>query len=328
MNKSKVLTILLGVCLVALGAASLFLFGGSFIKSYADAHMYQTGDTTLEGKVENLEIDWTDGRVTVAYHAGDTVTIAETSRKPISEDLRVRWWLDGTTLRIRYARSGARMLFQNLDKELTVTLPEGTRLKTVSVNGTSADLELPGLSAEEARLETTSGNIRTEAAVRKLTMASTSGDVEGTVDGAEEISAASTSGSISLTQTGEAKAVSLKTTSGGIGAVLENAGSVTAESTSGNIGLEAKKAEKVKAAATSGDVRLTLGAFSELEAGSTSGSVTAALPDRPGFSGEVKTTSGSVESALAMRKEGNTYSCGDGSARVNIHTTSGNVTLK
>ena len=328
MKKTALLSVMLAVCLIALGGAALFLFGGVLGQSYADAEKYTAGGTTLEGKIENLEISWNDGRVKIAYHAGETVTVSETSRKNIPDDFQVRWWLDGTTLRIRYAKSGARMVFQNLNKELTVTLPEGIRLKTVSVTGASADLELPGLSAEEARLETSSGEIRAEITARKLTAVCTSGDFRGTVNGAEEISAESTSGNISLTQTGGAKTVRLKTTSGGIGAEMESVGSIRAESTSGGIALDAKKAEKATVSSTSGDLTLTLGAFGELEAGTTSGSVTASLPEQPGFSGEVRTTSGSVRSALALKKEGNTYFCGDGSGKISIHTTSGKVTLQ
>ena len=46
-----------------------------------------------------------------------------------------------------------------------------------------------------------------------------------------------------------------------------------------------------------------------------------------GFAGKVKIVSGDFSSDLALSKAGNTWSCGDGSAKLEIGTTSGNVKL-
>ena len=67
---------------------------------------------------------------------------------------------------------------------------------------------------------------------------------------------------------------------------------------------------------------------SELKIHSTSGAVTAYLPEKPGFTCSVDTTSGSFGSGIALAKDGKNYVCGDGSAKCDIDTTSGDVRIE
>lgn len=327
MKKSTILMILLIVCIVTAGAAAVLLLGTQMRITYADAEKYTAGETTLNASVENLDIHWVDGRVNIAYHAENTVTITETAQRNITEDMAVRWWMDGSTLRIQYAKSGFGLM-KNLNKELTVTLPEGLKLKKAEIFGTSSDLNVPGITADELKLESTSGEIYAAGSAQKVTLASTSGNIRGILEGAEEIAATATSGNISLTQSGTVKTMTAASTSGNISMAAEEAGTLSAGATSGKITLEAKKADKVQVSCTSGDITLSLKAFGELKAEATSGNVTASLPADPGFTGDFSMTSGSFQSAIALAKEGKTYTCGDGSASCAIHTTSGNITLK
>lgn len=327
MKKSTLMTILLVICIAAAAVTGILLLGGEMRTVYADAGKYSAGETTLDAAAENLEIEWVDGKVTVAYHPEKTIIITETAPGAIPEDKAVHWWMDGNTLRIRYAKSGV-ILLRGLKKELTVTLPEGTRLKTARITGTSSDLDVSAITAEELEMQTTSGDIHAGASAKKVSLGATSGNILGTLDGAEEITAGSTSGSVSLIQAGTTKAVRLSSTSGALSIKAEEIVDLTAGSTSGSISVEAKKAEKAELSATSGSITLALEAFSDLKAGTTSGSVTAALPETPGFTGDFSTTSGRFDSALALTRNGSVYSCGDGSGRCTIHTTSGSITLR
>ena len=326
MKKSTLMTILLVICIAAAAVTGILLLGGEMRTVYADAGRYSAGETTLDAGAENLEIDWIDGKVTVAYHPENTITITETAPGAIPEDKAVHWWMDGNTLRIRYAKSGI-ILLRGLNKELTVTLPEGTKLKTARITGTSCDLEVPAITAEELEMQTTSGGIHAGASAKKVSLGGTSGNIFGTLDGAEEITAGTTSGSISLIQTGTSRAVRLSSTSGALSIKAEEIGELNAGSTSGSINVEAKKADKTDISSTSGSITLALEAFSDLKVGTTSGSVNAALPETPGFTGDFGTTSGRFDSALALTRNGSVYSCGDGSGRCTIHTTSGNIIL-
>ena len=97
MNRSRLLLIVLLVIAIVLGASgSSHLFGGITGFSYANADKYTIGDTEITSAVENLDIDWTSGKVNIEYHDGSGVSISEVANRSISEDEKLRWWLDGT----------------------------------------------------------------------------------------------------------------------------------------------------------------------------------------------------------------------------------------
>ena len=311
MNREQKIKIAMVVCVVVLACAvivtSTGMFGGSGAFSYADAEKYTAGETEIAEEIRNLEINWTSGKVVIAYHAGNTVQIRESSERALSEDEQLRWWKDGDTLRIQLAKSGFRLNMPQ--KVLTVTLPEGMEAGNVSIRTTSGDIEIPALKAEEMRLAATSGSMNAAAETRTAVTESTSGNQKIRLEGkAESVTASSTSGSISLE--------------------ADRTGSITARSTSGGIFAAAAECDTLKASATSGSITLKPGKAGRIEAGATSGSVTAVLSENPGFTAEVSTTSGSFNSTIALTRDGNVYTCGDGSGRVVIGTTSGNVRIE
>ncbi len=313
MKRSVIFTAAAIVCVVALiiGTGLLILRelgrnGQSLFDR--DAGSYTVGGTELDAKVENLDIDWIDGSVTIAYHSGSTVDIAETASRTLSEDETLRWTLDGTTLRIRYAKPRMTSL-QSLDKKLTVTLPEGIALGAVSIDATSGDVIVPAL--------------RTDAFTADLT----SGDLRASLSSPRTVWVSATSGNVELEQTGAADSVRLEGTSGHLRASLGAVGTLHASSTSGGISVGAASVEKAEFENTSGGVTAALGAFRELQVETTSGDVTVAVPSTPGFRAEIDTTSGGFDSDIALRHSGKYYSCGDESAAAEIETTSGNVHL-
>ena len=309
MNKSKVLTLALIVVLAGLAVCGWLMFGNTSAGlAYANADKYTVGEATVSGTVENLFVDWTAGQVNIEYHNGEGVIITEKANQPLNEDDKVRWWLDGTTLRIRYAKPGFRISF-NLDKQLTVSLPAGTVLKSADISSTSGDLNIPGLVADEIRLGSTSGSISAVTVTDKLTASSTSGNItvrQGDTVGTVDLD--STSGSISLDVAGSIETVHL-------------------ESTSGSMYLHLTSVGKAELSSTSGCVDGVFSAFRDLKIGTTSGSVSVKLPADPGFACRVDSTSGSFSTDLALTKNGDTYTCGDGSAQCSIDTTSGDVRI-
>ena len=329
MSKSKILTVALIVCLAVLAGCAWFMFGttGAGI-SYANADKYTVGGTTVTDTVENLFIDWTEGKVNIEYHAGSGITVSETADRALSEDDQLRWWLDGTTLRIRYAKPGFRISV-SLHKQLTVSLPEGTVLKTAEIGSTSGDLNIPALAADEIRLDSTSGNVFAVTDTKKLTVSATSGDMNIRQDSdIGTVVLGSTSGSIACTL-GNVSDVTAHSTSGSVRlTVTGSAGTVKLDSTSGSIYPDLASADKAEFSSTSGSVEGKAAAFRDMKIGSTSGTVTMKLPALPGFTCEVGTASGDFSTDLFLTKNGNTYTCGDGSARLSINTTSGNIRLE
>ena len=328
--KAKALTTGLILCLAGLAIAAWLLFGGAGGSglSYANADKYTAGDTEIASPIEELEVEWTEGFVHLEYYSGDRIRVSETSPRELSDDDKLRWWLDGTTLRIRYAKSGIRLFSANLEKTLTVSLPEGTVLKNAGIHATSADLNIRELSAEEIALDTSSGDISAAVTAKKLKASSTAGDMK--ISQEEDLDTAtldSTSGNIGASF-GSAKEIAVTTTSGGAGVTVTGAADrVKAHSTSGNVYLDLAEAGTAEASSTSGSVSFKAGRIGTLKIDSTSGDVTACLPEDPGFRCEISTTSGDISSDLAVKQEGSVYTCGDESAKCRISTTSGDVRL-
>ena len=328
MSKYKIITAALILCLVALGVCAWFMFGSSAGLTYANADKYTAGGATVTEPVRNLYVDWTEGAVNIEYHSGSGVVISETADKALSENDKLRWWLDGDTLRIRYARSDLR-ISARLNKVLTVSLPEGTVLNTADLGVTSAAMNIPGLVADEIRLDSTSGDIIAVTLTKKLTANATSGDMHITQAGEiGDVNLFSTSGSIECVLTG-AKGVYADSTSGAVSLTLsEGAEKIRVDSTSGNVYVDTAFAGKADLSSTAGSVSVKAASFGEMKLHSTSGAVTAHLPEKPGFTCSVDTTSGSFDSVLALAKDGKNYVCGDGSAKCVIDTTSGNVRIE
>ena len=328
MNRSKLLTGALVIVLVLLAGGSWLLFGSSTGLNFANADQYTAGDTEISSAVENLDIEWTSGAVNLEYHAGSGVTVSETANRTLSEDEKLRWWMDGNTLRVRYCKSGLNIHF-NLNKVLTVSLPEGTALKKSNIDVTSADVNVPKLDADEIRFDTTSGNVKAEISTKKLDASSTSGDMEIRRDG--DIRSAvlgSTSGNITFTAA-SAENVDMKSTSGGLNITLSgDVKKLHLDSTSGTILADLASADKAEFDSTSGNMDVTLQSFKDLDLDATSGNITLKLPNAPGFTLDLDAKPGNFSNSLAMEKSGSKYTYGDGSARLRIETTSGDIRIE
>ena len=299
------------ICAVVLVCAVIIsvtgMFKGSGLGGYSNAEKYTAGATEIGSKVRNLDVRWTSGQVNLAFHQGESVKLEETAKRTLNEDEKMRWWLEGETLRIQLAAPGNH--WNMPEKILTVTLPEGIALDSVNIHTTSGDIRIPGLRAETLALHSTSGNM--EAAAQ-----------------AEKVSAEATSGDVRIHLTGKTDTVSAASTSGSLLLEAEKVREVKTGATSGGIGITAGESENVKASSTSGNIYVELRKMKTLDIGATSGSVTALLPEAPGYTADVPTTSGSLttETALTRRSEGR-YACGDGSGQVRIGTTSGSVRI-
>lgn len=329
MNKSQWFKILMWICVAILVCAVVINVTGLFDGSpfgYANADMYTAGETVLRETIRNLDIEWINGKVNLGTHKEDTVELRESSDRAIGEDLKLRWWMDGDTLRVRYAKSGLRLSW-NQQKTLTVILPENIVFGEASVSATSADLNIPGIQAEKLTMEVTSGSILAAAEAKQVVAGSTSGDMTLRITGeAESVVAGSTSGRIGL-EAENVGSVAMSSTSGGGSLKVKKAGKAEIGSTSGSISIEAEEAEQVVMGCTSGSIRATLMQFSQLLVNSTSGDVQVTVKEEPGFIAKLSTTSGKIDYSLPLSRQGDEYVCGDGSGRVEIGTTSGDIRL-
>ena len=106
---------------------------------YANAEAYTAGGASVSGVIRHLDVDWVSGRVAVAFHASGDTLIEETCDRDIPEDLRLRWWLDGDTLRVRFAKRGRMRIGGSPQKTLTLTLPEDISLRVLPIGKGRAD---------------------------------------------------------------------------------------------------------------------------------------------------------------------------------------------
>ena len=147
---------------LALATASMLTGCTGFrMSSYANADRYTAGDAAFSEKIEKIEIDWASGSVNLLTHAQDTVLLSEAAEKGMPEELRVHWWLEGSTLHVQFAASGAKQrAFNSWRKELTLTVLETLYLDDIEISTASATVAAEALAFKRRRHFHRSGSIR------------------------------------------------------------------------------------------------------------------------------------------------------------------------
>ncbi len=302
--------------IIATALTSAFLLGSlcscvSIGNMYDNADKYSAGNTEISGDVENLCIDWQSGSVTVSYYDKDTVSITETCDTELSEERQVHTWLDGKTLRIHYCKSGENFTLTNSEKKLEVKLPKNTELKSLSYDGSSAGSHFDSIYAENFSVDTSSGAAQLDNCSADIF------DIDAS------------SGNIYFTQTGVSSKINVDTSSGSLSLTADTVAELNTDSSSGKMELDIASADRITTECSSGDVELRLGAMpSETIMDASSGDITLWIPKDAGFTAEVDTASGSFDSEVAFTKKGDTYVFGSGDSKLDIDTSSGDVTIK
>lgn len=186
--------------LIAFTSRSSKIFNNASF-SYASADSYQIGDASVPAsKVKKLEIDWISGSITVdALSSGDTVSFKESAKGKIEENERLRWYLEGSTLHIKWCKSGLKAA--NRQKDLKVTLPSSLSLESITINGVSASIALKGLEAKKLDLNTVSGGVDlSNGKVKENTLNTVSGKLSlSYADAPKSIAVGSVSGDTLVT---------------------------------------------------------------------------------------------------------------------------------
>lgn len=207
------------IAAVASGVNHIVSFAGY---NYENADKYTVGDAVIEETVRNLDIDWTSGNINFEYHDEDTVEISEKSRKKLSDDKKMRWWLDDDTLRIRFEKKGSGFFSFGFDqdKELTVKLPENISLESVNIDSTSGDIDIPSLQAQKLTIGVTSGDSKLNVSgADELGISSVTGDIDATLDNVKSARIEATSGDVKLNASGLEK-LDIDVTTGNVTAAL------------------------------------------------------------------------------------------------------------
>ena len=279
--------------------------------SYANAERYCVGDTSFTETIEHLDIDWVSGRVNIVTHSDSSVLLSEETDFSAADDMRVHWWLDGTTLRVKFSAPGVRLsALGHGKKELTIKLPEAMKLAGITVNTASADITVEQIEADAVSASTASGEMDISC-------------------GSDEIELGSASGNIDLSQSGRTARVQVHTASGEIRSSLEQCEKAELDSASGKIDVSANELSELSAKAASGNVSCVIKkAAGRCELRTVSGEIMLSMPDDAGFTVRIDSVSGDFSSDLALKKSGSTYVYKDGGAEVFLKTTSGDMTIR
>lgn len=286
------------LCMITLLAVMCLLCSCSMgsSASFENADKYSVGDAKIEGTVEKLEIDWQSGSVAVETHDADYVDISEVTLGKVSDDDRVHYWLDGTTLHIRNA---VPHLFIGImpQKALTVRLPEMNVPSEICIMTGSADVTADGIKTGILHVETSSGTVNAACEAETYDVQSTSGDVKvntNTLKDAQGISEMNEG-----TDTGEnVSAVAEENASADAG---ENAGALDAaktiniRSTSGEVTLDCSHShdvQSVNVSTTSGEQKLSIFGAATTSISTTSGGVDMTIDEVQDM--KVRSTSGDV----------------------------------
>lgn len=291
--------------------------------SYSDGEMFTPGDIEISEPVKNLDIGWISGTINIAYHNNPTVVVSESSEKEMDEKNRMHWWLDGETLRVRYAESGIRMPSKQ-KKELTITLPEGGSLDSALFETTSGSVDIPFLRADNLTAKVKSGDINASVAANQITVHSISGDVHLQLsEKPDDISIKSVSGDVHI-EGEDAETIRISSASGDIYTAMNNIAELNTEAASGDIQAILERSDRTNIKTASGDVEVKIADFETLKVKVTSGNVHLFLPAECRFSTSLKTVLGSITNEIPQSD-----SSGDNvsTSQVNIETVLGTITI-
>lgn len=265
---------------------------------------------------------------TVAADAKGTVTINNTAGS-----VRVRGWdrnevsvearLEEDVERVDVESSGRQTSIRVVlprrggndgDADLDIRVPRGSEVEITTV---SADVQVEDVHGAQ-RLRTVSGDVVAQIAEADVELKTVSGDVELRASGKPvEVRASTVSGDLTLSR---------------------GAGSLEVTTVSGDVRAELDPARAVRVRTTSGDVRFKgrLARNATLNLETISGELDIEAPAEAGFTYDVKTFSGDIESCFGARAEARsgygpgsviTGTRGEGAAEIRVRTMSGEVRL-
>lgn len=278
---------LLVIAIIAL--ALLLCSCGTIGYTYINGNRYTAGETTIRDRVDELDINWLEGSVTVEYHDGSRIEVTETSGRSLSSDKQLHWYLEGRTLHVRYAKAGVRML-NGLSKHLTIKLPRELELDKVKIAVASAEVAADGINAEDIHIQSASGRV-------------------------------------ALRQTGSAESIKVETASGAVAIAVADTERLKVNSASGEVVVDAYTMDELGIDTASGKITVQLAtAADRIDVNSVSGNVTLYWPEGEGFTADVDSLSGRVGGSLALNsRDKGEYSYLGGGCEIKVDTVSGNV---
>ncbi|MCL2539737.1 MAG: DUF4097 domain-containing protein [Oscillospiraceae bacterium] len=309
MRTSAVIRIILwtivAIILVSILAAGLFgralnFFGGIRVpnlagsyRAYEDSRFEAAEKASVKAAgVSSVDIDWRSGAVEISLYDGEEIKFSESSYADITSDYRMRFAVEDSVLKIRFARSGVRFVntFINRGKTLTLQLPRDMVFDRFSVDAISATVSINGLNAKDCVVDTVSGQISIFGAeLKTLKTNSVSGRVDLDDVYADQLVADTISGRLEANGSFQ---------------------SVSANSVSGSVNIDSAKMPERVAVDT------------------VSGSLTLRIPENDGFEVNYSKVSGSFSCDFEVRQTNRTATHKGGGAKISLNTVSGSIRIR
>lgn len=268
---------------------SLFDWGGTKY-SYANSSQYlAASDFKVSDSIDRIDVDWIKGVVAIAPADGDEIHIYEIADTPLNKDGMMRYRIYNGTIYIKFREPGR---YWNLEgKSLVIEVPESmSELISLDIATVSADVASENMSFSDTDIDTVSGIITLwDYNTPELNIDTVSGGV---------------------TAYGNILQADIETVSGVVSVTANTSFSdMSINTVSGYVKFEAKSN------------------FSELDIGTVSGRVELKCGTPREL--DIDTVSGAIDiDGGITAKGGYTVNNIDGLGKVDIDTTSGDVTVK
>lgn len=331
MKARGIVSIIIGIVLLLLGIAILcaLMFGFDF-SAWKGAGLVNRNDfitvkqETVTQPIAKIETYWIDGSLEIFPTEDEAVRIIQKGKEGIDEGKLFEIVLDGDSLKIKDRRGGFFLSLLRTPSDLQICLPQ-RQYEAVTLKTVSADIQTIPLDAKRLDISTTSGNIKTAATATTSAIRSVSGDIQAQNFMADNCDISTTSGNVAVE--GNSQKLTAHSVSGDIKLDVITQ-KLTVRSTSGRVTASGSM-ESVEAGTVSGEIEIASAKLpSNLSASSTSGNIALAFPEGEGFSVHFSTTSGTFGSELPMTENQKVHQYGEGGARYEGKTVSGNMNIK
>lgn len=271
---------------------------GGFNYKFDDESKYSIADGKITvDDVRKIDLDWISGNIKIEEYNGNKIEFYEENSSSLSEDDKMRYFVDNGTLKIRFRKSYMGFgLLKSLNKAIVLRIPVSMEdgLNEFKIDNVSSSINIEALITDNLTIDSVSGEI----SIRNLL--------------AKELDIETVSGTVNVSAKSEI--LNIETVSGTLNAVIDSA-----------------LIKKVNVDSVSGDAFLDLGSCPEdLDMESVSGNAHITIPENKGFEVKYDTVSGkfkcdfavSITKKEAVYKEGNS-----GNSKLRINTVSGNINI-
>ena len=151
---------------------------------------------------DSLEINWINGNVNVAYGLAREAIISEKCLDELEQNQMLRYGVFDGSLKIQFAKANE-TFDSGLSKNLTVVIPFEITLKSLKINGVSANIYVDKINAQSISVSTVSGGVNL----------SENSPYEGDFD---SVAVSSVSGSVKLNLINSFKKLNINSVSGDV----------------------------------------------------------------------------------------------------------------